>query len=179
MQKRYIEFVKAFENRMSSTDIYKYYTNIIFLCVGTNKIMGDAIGPVVGDNLKYIENDFIKVYGTTKNTLNFSNAQYIIENIYERYQKPFLITIDAALGNKKNVEKIFIGNGIIKLGNALEKRICFYSDITIKCVVGSICNNKVKNIQELENVNFGCIFNMASIVSNGIINVLKNSKINV
>ena len=177
MQKRYLEFINNFGNKILS--INENYSNLVFLCVGTNKIIGDSVGPIIGDNLKCIENDFMKVYGTTQNTLNFSNAQEIIKKIYNEYKSPFLITIDAALGNKKEVGNIFIGNGFIKLGNALEKNICFYSDITIKCVVGNYLLNKNQNIEELRNADFGNVITMSKIVSNGIINVLKNFNIYV
>lgn len=179
MQKRYLEFIEKFENKILSANINDNYSNLVFLCVGTNKIIGDAIGPIIGDKLKCIENDFTKVYGTTQNTLNFSNAQEIIEKIYKEQKKPFLVTIDAALGNKKEVGTIFIGNGLIKLGNALEKNICFYSNVNIKCVVGNYFLNKKQNIEELRNADFNNILTMSKIVSNGIVNVLKNFNIYV
>ena len=177
MQKRYLEFVNNFENKMLAININDNYSNLVFLCVGTNKIIGDAIGPIIGDKLKCIENDFMKVYGTTQNTLNFSNAQEVIEKIYNDHKNPFLVTIDAALGNKKEVGNIFIGNGFIKLGNALEKNICFYSDITIKCVVGNYFLSKKQNLEELRNADFSDVLTMSKIVSNGIENVLKNFNI--
>lgn len=179
MQKKYFEFVKKFEEKVLLANIDVNYSNIVFLCVGTNKIIGDAIGPIIGDNLKKLENKFMRVYGTTNNTLNFSNAQSIIKKVYIEHKKPFLITIDAALSNKEKKGKIFIGNGLIKIGNALEKNISFYSDITIKCVVGNYFYNKKQNIDELENADISSLLMMSKIVSNGIMNVLKKFNIYV
>lgn len=178
MQKRYFEFVKNFREQVLA-GIDDNYSNMVFLCVGTNKIIGDAVGPIIGDRLKFLENDFLKVYGTTNNTLNFSNAQNVIEKIYDEYKNPFLITIDAALSNKEKVGKIFIGKGFIKLGNALEKNISFYSNITIKCVVGNHFYNEKQNIEELKNANTSSVLAMSKIVSMGIVNVLKNFNIYV
>lgn len=175
----YYEFVENFKEQVISANIDVNYSNIVFLCVGTNKIIGDAVGPIVGDNLKSLENGFMRIYGTTDNTLNFSNAKRIIEKIYSEHKNPFLITIDSALGNKEKVGQIFIGKGFIKLGNALEKNICFYSDITIKCVVGSYFYNREQNIKELKNADISSVFEMSKIVSNGIENVLKNFNIYV
>lgn len=179
MQKKYLDFVENFEEKLISANINENFSNIVFLCIGTNKIIGDSLGPIIGDKLKCVENDFMKVYGTTNNTINFSNAQNIIEKVYDEHKNPFLITIDAALSNKEKVGKIFIGKGAIKIGNALEKNICFYSDIIIKCVVGKYFYNKKQNIDELKNVDVNKLFLMSKVVSDGILNVLKNSDIYV
>ena len=58
-------------------DLKNEYSNLAILCVGTDKIMGDAIGPIVGSNLKHLENEYLQVFGTRNNTLDFNNAKEI------------------------------------------------------------------------------------------------------
>lgn len=154
------------------------FSNIIFLCIGTDKIIGDSVGPIIGSKLKYLENEYIKIYGTIGNNLDFSNTKKIVENIYEKYEKPFIIAIDAALSKENKVGEIYISNGHIKIGNALEKSICFYSNINIKCVVGKYQNlNKKENINVLNNVSKESVNNIVEIVSYGIKNIIE--KINI
>ncbi len=170
MQK-YNDFVKEFERNLD--DLNEGYSNIIFLCIGTSKIIGDSIGPVIGSRLKEVENEIVQVYGTTDNMVNFINAKEIIESIYSGYEKPYIITIDSTLSNSKEKGDIVLGKGYIKIGKALEKSICFYSNINIKCIVGNSYNHMQKNLEELSNVKLPDIVNMASIVTCGVKKVLE------
>ena len=177
MNTKYIKFVQELE--MQLKDWKEGFSNIVFLCVGTSSIVGDAIGPMVGTKLKTIENDYLQVYGTLSENLNFNNAVEIIKNIYASYEKPYLITVDAALSKHKKIGDIIIESGYIKLGKALEKNICFYSNANIKCVVGRYYNEKSENLKELYNLKLEESFKMANTVSQGIKNVLKKSNIYV
>ena len=50
-------------------------TKILFLCVGTNRIIGDAFGPVVGSVLKrnLLEENGINVLGDLKRCITYSD----------------------------------------------------------------------------------------------------------
>lgn len=175
---KYNEFIKKLENNIKKLN--NKFSNIIILCIGTDKIVGDSVGPIIGSNLKKLENEYIKIYGTIINNLDFSNAKSVVEKIYINYKKPFIITIDAALSKEKREGEIYVSNGYIKIGNALEKSICFYSNINIKCVVGKYNKlDKKDNINILNNVPKEQIYNIVEIVVNGMENILKNINIYV
>ena len=175
MYKKYLQFIKEFENNFN--DIQNDYSNLVILCIGTNSIIGDSIGPITGSNLKHLENEYLKIYGTMRNTLNFNNAKDVINDIYNNFLKPYIITIDAALSNRKKAGEIVLNKGYIKIGKALERSICFYSNININCVVGRNLQLKEENIEELKKVEKKNIYEMSEIVSLGIENVLKNVNI--
>ena len=177
MYHKYYKFFMQLEENI--LDLTEEYSNIIILCIGTGKIVGDSIGPLIGKNIKFLEDKYIKIYGDLDNTINFRNAKEIITEIYEQFEKPYIITIDAALGSKDNIGQIILNKGYIKIGKALEKNICFYSNINIKCIVGKSTNLKISNINELNKVSINTINTMASIVTCGIENVLKRIKIYV
>ena len=175
---KYNKFVKILENNL--TNIESNYSNIIILCIGTENIIGDSVGPIIGSNIKKLENEIIKIYGCIGENLDFSNTKKIVEQIYKTYINPFIITIDAALSKQKREGEIYISNGYIKIGNALEKSICFYSNVNIKCIVGKYNNiNKKDNINVLNNVSKEEIYNIVEIVSKGVKNVLKNMELYV
>ena len=52
------------------------------------------------------------------------------------------------------------------------KSICFYSNLTIKCVVGENTNSRFNNLIELKNADVEQVKKMANIVSSGIEKVL-------
>ena len=100
-----------------------------------------------------------------------------INDIYNNFSKPYIITIDAALSNRKKAGEIVLNKGYIKIGKALERSICFYSNININCVVGRNLQLKEDNIEELKKVEKKNIYEMSEIVTLGIENVLKNVNI--
>ena len=51
-------------------DLDREYSNIVILCIGTKSVTGDAIGPLVGESIKYLENEYVKIYGNFKDTIN-------------------------------------------------------------------------------------------------------------
>ena len=172
MYYKYCNFLMQLEEKLMDLD--REYSNIVILCIGTKSVTGDAIGPLVGESIKYLENEYVKIYGNFKDTINFKNAREVLSKIYEEYRNPYIITIDAALGNKETVGKILLSKGYIKIGKALEKNICFYSNINIKCVICLNANSKQNNILELKKIKYSEVFEMANLVSQGIKQALKN-----
>lgn len=140
------------------------FSNIVILCVGTNKLIGDSIGPIVGQKLTRLLNDKenVKIYGNTRETLNLQNARHILEKIPYIYQAPFIITIDAALGPKEMIESIFITTGKIKIGEALGHSIGYYSNINIKGIVGEYQENLKENLDTLSEVKRKCIHKLSN-----------------
>ena len=169
--------MKEFEQEMQS--MKNDFSDLVFLCIGTDKVIGDSIGPIVGSSLKEIESNTIHVFGDGGKKQHFLNIKNTLENIYSLYSNPFLITIDAALSSKKSKGEIVLEKGYIKIGKALEKSLCFYANINIKCVVGTYHKQKERNIEELTFINQNEIFTIANIVANSIKKVLKKSDIYV
>lgn len=167
-----IKFVQDLKEKMQEYDSKKF-SHIIILCIGTNKLVGDCIGPMVGEKLnsklkKQKCNKNIIIYGNMKHTLNFKNARQVIEKIYMFYKKPFIITIDSALGTEKMIKQIVVDKGKIKIGNSLGRSICYNSNINIKGVVGENKNTLKENIQTLKIVKPELVIELSNVVANGI-----------
>lgn len=158
-------------------NIYQYrkqsFSDIVILCIGTNKLIGDSIGPVVGQKLKK-ENiqEKVYIYGDMKETINFKNAKQVIENIFKIYEKPFIITIDSALGTQTMVSKIVVSKGIIRIGKSLGRSICYPSHITIKGVVGEYRNTIQENLYTLKTVKQEIVDELSNKMAKGINQVI-------
>ena len=154
-------------------NIYQYknqkFSDVVILCIGTNKLIGDSIGPVVGQKLKE-ENiqEKICIYVDMKQTINFKNAKQVIEKIFKIYEKPFIITIDSALGKQTMINKIVVNKGIIRIGKSLGRSICYPSHITIKGVVGENKNTFEDNIAILKTVQPKLIWELSNTMVEGI-----------
>lgn len=132
----------------------------IFICIGSNKIIGDSLGPLVGTYLKSKFNNNIIVYGDITNPVNFNSIDRILQEIRRKYnEKTVRILIDAALG--KNVGSIVINSKELNVGIGLNKAKKINGDISIKGIVGKNYNDPIKNYLELKNKSFDQINDLA------------------
>lgn len=165
----YKRFVWEFKNIV---DLKNRNKRIIFLCIGTNRIIGDAFGPVVGSVLKdyYKHEDKIEIIGDLDNVVTYCNIKEIIYNKVN--ENNLIIVLDSALSTCDNIGKIFIQNRGLRYAESLKKQNRLIGDISIKAVVGENVNSISKNYQNLKSVSFKKIYEMSNIVSNGIIDVM-------
>ena len=125
--------------------------DIVFICIGTNKVIGDSLGPLVGTYLKVLYHN-IKVYGDIKQNIDYNNINKVINFVNVKYKNHTKVLIDSALGN--NVGDIVLYSGSISLGKGIGKEKNIYGDIIIKAVVGRNYNSTKKNFYELKKRNF-------------------------
>lgn len=140
---------------------------IVFLCIGTDKVIGDSFGPVVGHFLCSEEN--IINYGNLINTVNATNLYEISKEIKEKYINPYIVVIDSAISEIGLKNKIVVGTGGIKPGSALNKKLDKIGDIYINAIV---CGASKNNFEELRKVKLYDIFNL----SNTVVSAIKQVK---
>ena len=129
----------------------------IFVCIGTNKLLADSLGPRIGEKLEYNLKKYsnIKVYGTMKSPVHLKNAEVLSRKLGDINNKQ-IILIDSAFGKEEHIGKSFVNLGGIKIGNAYGSGFYFPANLNIKTVIGTknyLPNWNIKEINELaENV---------------------------
>ncbi len=166
----HIEFVNNLKNKIQNKIQNK--RNIIFCCIGTDRVIGDCIGPITGSLLKSKINSE-NIYGDLDENLTFNNINKKISEINSKFKNPFIIAVDAALSDKKNIGKIFIEDGGILIGKGLNKRKRKVGNIGIKVVVGKDYNDNDLNFKTLQNVSLNQIIYLSKIISDGIIDCIE------
>lgn len=148
--------------------------NKVFLCIGTNKCIGDSLGPRIGEilNEKLYKNN-IYVIGNLRENINYSNIFNTLNKIYNNIDNPYLILIDSALSNKEYVGNIVINKKGMIIGESLKKEKRKIGDIAIKGIVGENKENNIKNFNILNNVEEEVIEKLSNIISSQIISALK------
>lgn len=168
----YNNFVRDFSNRMCSITNGNSYSNVIFLCIGSDRLIGDAFGPLVGSRLATLlkEADRLNVIGTLDNNVCLCNISEVLQSIRNAYTNPFIIAIDAALSSPNNIGNILVSDGGVCLGSSLNRNGITVGDMSVRGVVGRNCRNTNQNMIILQNVPLSRVVNMAEIVSSGIFN---------
>lgn len=175
MQKE--EFIKNFENKFYIQKYNKPFSQVVFLCVGTDKVIGDSIGPLVGSKLQELFRNYnifnINIYGSLKDNVNYINIQNIMNKINKHHKDACIIVIDSALSRKGNIGKIFVSNKATVLGKGLNKNKVEVGDISIKAVVAKDFVLPKYNFKNLQDIHLGLILNLSETVANGIFEVIK------
>lgn len=107
----------------------------VILCVGTQKVVGDSLGPCVGSLL--VEKYKIKtiVYGLNDFNVNAKNLLISKQFVETMHRDRLVIAVDAALGKSEDIGQIQLaGNGLYP-GSATNKNLPCVGDISLKGIV--------------------------------------------
>lgn len=130
------------------------YETIIVLCIGTDRVTGDSLGPLVGYKLSKSRLQNVKVYGTLENPVHALNLADTTKEIYNKYSNPFIIAIDASLGNSNHLGYITLGKGPLTPGSGVKKTLLPVGDIFITGIVNvsGVLDNLVLQTTRLDTV---------------------------
>ena len=132
------KFMKDFGETIDSLTLNKTFSNLIFLCIGTDRVIGDSLGPIVGYKLKKYFGDIknVQIIGDLENNICSTNIEKTVEKICKDNSNPFIISIDSALSrDDTNIGKILVGKGGITIGNGMGKNKYIVGDMFIKGVI--------------------------------------------
>lgn len=77
------------------------WSEIVFLCIGTDRVTGDCLGPYIGAQLSSHTFPMIHVYGTLSDPVHALNLTDTLQEIQNRHPGCLIIAIDSSLGQKK------------------------------------------------------------------------------
>ena len=164
------DFSLILRNKIQGLEISK----LVFLCIGTDRIIGDSFGPLVGYKLKnlFYGKENIEVIGDLGNIVNLNNISKILERIKESYELPFVIAIDSAISYRKDAGRIVVSNSKMNVASSLSNRKIYAGDVSIKGIVAKNIVGPRYNFKILQNVPLNTIMNMADTVAQGISRVI-------
>lgn len=138
---------------------------LVILCIGTDRVTGDALGPLVGYKLERAAGRHTHVYGTLQNPVHARNLIHKIEEIYTKHANPFVIAIDACLGHQEHIGYITIGYGALEPGAGVRKKLPKIGDVSITGIVNyySDCDHII-----LQNTRLNIVMQIADAVSAGL-----------
>ncbi|CAM3630771.1 spore protease YyaC [Marinicrinis lubricantis] len=139
--------------------------NIVIVCVGTDRSTGDCLGPMIGTKLKGLLNGHTSIYGTLDEPVHAMNLRETIEHIKQSYTQPFIIAIDACLGQVSSIGCVQIAEGAVKPGAGVNKELPPVGDIHITGIVN------VGGFMEyfvLQNTRLSLVMRMADVIADGL-----------
>ncbi len=129
----------------------------VILCVGSDRVTGDCIGPLVGHLLKQRFDVPAFVYGGLDSPVNALNLAETAAFIAARHTEPLLV-IDSSVGSREDVGTIRLFSGAVRPGSALGKDLGSVGDVGITATVAP------KN-SDLGAVRLNLVFNLAETIA--------------
>lgn len=139
--------------------------NTVIICIGTDRCIGDCLGPFVGTFLK--DKFFpLPVYGTISEPIHALNIDEKLFEINRIHHNPHIVGIDACLGDEKSIGEIQVRDFPIHPGKGVGKSLPLVGEISIIGIVDSSSTNEVFTNR---NIRLDFIIKMAKVISAGII----------
>ncbi|MEH7085573.1 spore protease YyaC [Neobacillus drentensis] len=151
------EFVNKLKEVLSNTS-----REIIFLCVGSDRSTGDSLGPLVGTMLKEMDLPFL-VYGTLEKPVHALNINKILKEIKQTHNHPFILGIDACLGDERQIGFIFLKEGSLIPGIAVNKKLPHVGEYHMKAVVNYL--DPLSPVQSLNNTRLFTVMTIAEVMT--------------
>lgn len=128
-----IQFSKKFSELLQP--FLPFYEQIIFICIGTDRAVGDCLGPMVGEKLAKSISHPCMVYGTLKHPIHAQNLIAFLSEIRSKHPRGLFIAIDASLGEEKHLGYITLEKGPLKPGLGVSKDL---PEIGHLCITGIV-----------------------------------------
>ena len=152
----YIEVAKKINDYIKDTTI--------IICIGTDKCIGDCLGPLVGSLL--VESNFpLPVFGTLESPIHALNIQDKLDSIYKSYPNSTIIGIDACLSDEDSIGEIHIRDYPIHPGKGVGKTLPEVGDYSI---IGVVDSNDNSLIFTNRSIRLYLIMEMAKIISKAL-----------
>ncbi|MFB9278350.1 spore protease YyaC [Cohnella cellulosilytica] len=148
---------------------------IVIVCVGTDRSTGDSLGPLVGTALSREYSSLFDLYGTLEEPVHAMNLGETLLKIMRSSRQPFVIAVDACLGQVASVGCIQIGSGPVRPGAGVNKELPPVGDIHMTGIVN------VGGFMEyfvLQNTRLNLVVKMSEIIAQSLLNAVHKARAN-
>ena len=144
------------------------WSELVFLCIGSDRVTGDCLGPYIGHQLlDRLDLQDIYVYGTLKDPVHALNLEKVSRMIRSIHPQSLVIAIDASLGQKKHLGYVTIADGALYPGAGVQKELPPVGDIHITGIVN------IAGLLEqltLQTTRLSTVISLADTITQGILN---------
>ena len=151
--------------RLFLAEFYEPASELVFLCIGTDRSTGDSLGPLTGSKLQALNSHSVPVYGTLDQPVHAVNLEENIALINSKHQKPFIIAIDACLGRSESVGYVSIKEGPLQPGTGVNKSLPAVGNLQI---IGIVNVGGFMEYMVLQNTRLSLVMKMADLIAQSI-----------
>lgn len=147
--------------------------NPVYMCIGTEKVFSDSLGPRVGTIINEKMKEPLFVYGVCACNITAENLLYSYRFIKAMHPDKQIVVIDAAVGSYEQIGKVQMCDGGIVPGAATNKNLPCVGDISI---VGIVADKGLSDFYTLNSSKNVLVGNVASYIAQAILEVSEQEK---
>jgi putative sporulation protein YyaC len=155
-----------------SDSLIKIYNKIkpVIICVGSDLVIGDSLGPFVGTILSEKLKGKAYVYGTLKYPVTAKEINVISKTIKKLHPYSKILAVDAGVGNKQDIGLIKVRDFGIKPGLGVNKNLPEVGDASI---IGIVAEKYKAFDNVISNTRLSLIYSVSNVIAKGIEEYLK------
>lgn len=138
----------------------------IVVCIGSDLVIGDSLGPITGSMLKFKTQGLgVFLYGTLASPVTAKEIGYLRAFLKESHKGSQIIAVDAAVGSEGDIGLIKLSDSPLLPGAGANKKLGSIGDISI---MGVVAEKSIANYGLLNTTRLNLVYTMAEIISDGL-----------
>lgn len=146
----------------------------VYMCIGTEKVFSDSLGPRVGTLLNARMNQPTFVYGLIEQNITAENLCRSYEFIRSMHPNAPIVVVDAGVGETSQIGNVQLCDGGILPGAATNKNLPEIGDVGI---VGIVAERGMNDFYTLNSAKDRLVGEVAQFIADAIISVTQNSNV--
>lgn len=136
----------------------------IIICVGSDLVLGDSLGPLVGTMLTR-RNVNAYIYGTLNSPITAKEITCAKIHVKMLHPESFVVAIDAAVGSSEDIGLIKVSDKGLKPGLGVNKNLGVIGDCSI---IGVVAEKSSQNYTLFNLTRLNLIYKMAEQIADGV-----------
>lgn len=171
------QYVYNYQNSGSANGICESLSRLyktpypVIVCVGSDLVVGDSLGPYIGTELSKKLNN-VYVYGTLLSPITAKETGVIFNNIKRIHPKSQILVIDAAVGDKNDIGLIKVTDKGIKPGLGVNKDLDLLGDVSI---IGIVAEKQTPPNNLFYQTRFSLVYGISQRIIKGITNYFNST----
>lgn len=138
---------------------------LAIICIGTDRSTGDCLGPLIGTKLGPALGPEVLVLGTLEDPVHAVNLEEVVRDLYARIPNPFVIAVDACLGQSESVGFISLKEGPLQPGTGVNKNLPAVGDLHL---IGVVNVGGFMEYLVLQNTRLALVMQMAEVIATAL-----------
>lgn len=166
MIKRKIDYKSALAYYEIGEGLKDFIRNdTVIICIGTDKCIGDCLGPLVGTLLE--SSLFpLPIYGTIASPIHALNINQRLDEINRKHPNACIIGIDACLGDLDSIGEIHTRDYAIRPGKGVGKSL---PEVGMASIIGIVDSSTSSDLFSSRSIRLSLILDMAKVISRGLL----------
>ncbi len=170
--------VKKLTKYIKSNKKYRDIQSLVFIGIGTDKILFDSVGPLVGSLINHYGLN-INYYGDMDNPIHALNMVEALEFIQMKHPNSVVIAVDSSIspeGGTYGLGRVSVRKGSLLPGLGLGKELPEVGDISIRAC---IFEGEMDEVEDLYSTSIQFVYRLAEDVVNMIQHTIENLSGNI